>query len=646
MSDYTPQIIPEQVFTDLNDADIAFSTAVWGEEVRGGLSMVDQAVASALEAADEALANAIAEQVATVTDDLTNASANAAARAKTIGDILYANSIGAEHSNKIPVPLVRYSTGSEETFTKSTFPVNCFSYASASHWSDLPDGVGTGSVYYKKQQLTASGSVALITVCEVATGNEWFCIHNSSSGSTIGGWYQNAQLSETLHNITGSYSVDSPLDANTVSSNSIAFCSSSGASSQTITNMPWVGAGWLITYTSAKTDDGKYRFQIAFPFSPQNNKAKFRIRNNYSSQTESENWTQWFDFGGVTNNIDYNIVQNSYAVSASPSITQGNLYVLTSTGDTTDRTADIAAVLAENGSCVLGTGTFYVSNLSLSANQSLRGSGIGNTILRLSGTGEGYAVSMGTRSSISDMTIYGGASSISATNGGRNGIAWVGTYVSSEEQGTYPIRGQIENLHIYGFSGAGIICSNSSQKIYSGLNAVNVNIYLCWAGIYIPIYSEYHRFTNFEVDGCTYGVINNGGNNMFVNCGFNANGTGFFIDNSTGQSPNNSHGSAVGCTFNHSGSNEGTAVKLDGVTAGYVFSGCQFFYGELDIKNSVGINISSCNFGNSVPITIDGGGLVLFSNNIFRASPSVTKTNTPVVQSVGCYLRDGTSVTV
>ena len=62
-----------------------------------------------------------------------------------------------------------------------------------------------------------------------------------------------------------------------------------------------------------------------------------------------------------------------------------------------------------------------------------------------------------------------------------------------------------------------------------------------------------HMFTNIMASKCLYGCINNGGNNVFVNCGFNSNITGFLIDNSRGQSNNNSHGSAIGCTFNHSG---------------------------------------------------------------------------------------------
>ena len=39
---------------------------------------------------------------------------------------------------------------------------------------------------------------------------------------------------------------------------------------------------------------------------------------------------------------------------------------------------------------------------------------------------------------------------------------------------------------------------------------------------------------------------------MFVNCNFSENDMEFLMDNSQKQSKNETHGSAVGCTFNHS----------------------------------------------------------------------------------------------
>lgn len=83
------------------------------------------------------------------------------------------------------------------------------------------------------------------------------------------------------------------------------------------------------------------------------------------------------------------------------------------------------------------------------------------------------------------------------------------------------------------------------------MNVCNVHIQDCYAGINLPIRSEYHKFTNVSSVFCYYGCINNGGNNIFVNCSFSQNIIGFLINNENNQAWNNGHGSVIGCTFNH-----------------------------------------------------------------------------------------------
>lgn len=354
----------------------------------------------------------------------------------------------------------------------------------------------------------------------------------------------------------------------------------------------------------------------------------------------------------IVNNNDYSIIENSYSVACSPVINTGIPYVLQPTGDSTDRTADIAAILTANGICLLGAGTFYVKNLTMPANTVLRGCGTGCTILRLSNDNDAaYAVGLNDYCSISDLTVYGGGSldSVPATDGGKNGVTWQGTFISSSS-GTGKFRGQISNLHICGFSGSGLYCSNTGTRVTQCINAANLHIYNCWAGININKSSEYSRFSNINVTWCHYGCINNGGNNVFSACSFSGNSIGFYIDDSQGQSPNNSHGAAVGCMFNHSGNNDGIAIKVDGADHGFVFSACNIFYGEIDITNANGINITGCNFGNIAPanpiaINVDGGGTVLLSNNIFAAPPTVTKTNNAIVIFSACYNYTGAAIT-
>lgn len=442
------------------------------------------------------------------------------------------------------------------------------------------------------------------------------------------------------------------LSANNLKSNGVYFSSKTDDfPNGQITDLPFQPA-WLEVTRALGT--GNIVLQVAYPWSTHTG-----LRPQMRVCTANGEWRDWVDVGtGTNNSIINNLIQNTYNVTAAPTLTSGLPYVLQSTGDTTDRTADIVAVLSQYGSCYLGTGVFYVKNLTMPDNTSIIGSGIGlktvgsnvagGTTLRLidDDVNECYAVGVRTRCSISNLVINGGLSTNPETEGLRHGLSYQGTYISSENPGTYPMRGQISNLDVKGFSGSGIICSNTSGRSASGMNAVNINIYDCYNGIEIKNYSEYHKFTNCSIVGCVYGCINNGGNNMFVNCGFNSNTTGFVIDVSGNEAPNDAHGSAVGCTFNHSGNNSGTAIKLVGVTNGYVFDGCQVFYGKIDMKNSVGVQFSNCNIGRQVPIDIDGGGVILFNGNIFVSTPTVTKTNSPIIKTANCYAYDGSAITI
>lgn len=62
-----------------------------------------------------------------------------------------------------------------------------------------------------------------------------------------------------------------------------------------------------------------------------------------------------------------------------------DIYTLTASGDTTDRTAEIENALASHGSCVLGPGTFYTLGIKMPDGTMLSGCG-NKTKLRLADT--------------------------------------------------------------------------------------------------------------------------------------------------------------------------------------------------------------------------------------------------------------------
>lgn len=318
--------------------------------------------------------------------------------------------------------------------------------------------------------------------------------------------------------------------------------------------------------------------------------------------------------------------------------------VILPTGNTTDRKTEIEAALTNRGGVILAPGDYYVSGITMPDNTSIKGGGMGKTRLFYIAGNTGSCIKMGTQCNVSDLSIYGQNSDAYSEDANRNGLGWVGTYVSDSNPGTYPVQGMASNLYIEGFKGGGIYCTNTSMGSWSGLQAENVTVFKCWAGVYIKKYSEFSQFTNVRANNCTYGCINNGGNNMFVNCNFSKNTTALLMDDTNDQAPNNSHGSFVGCVFDHSGGNEGYAMILTGLDNGEMFTGCQIFYGKTQITGCIGIRFVGCNYGRKTDLQITNSYAVSYDSCQFRAA-----TDTPLTQSGNtglkfnnCLLYDGT----
>lgn len=315
-------------------------------------------------------------------------------------------------------------------------------------------------------------------------------------------------------------------------------------------------------------------------------------------------------------------------------ITGGQSAVLAPTGNSADRTADIRAKLTTYGKCELLAGDYYVSNLVMPEGTTIRGAGDKTRII-LSGTSDGYAVQMKSSCTVESVLIEGNTSGITLSSiiGGRHGILWDG---STE----IPKTGFVSNVFIHGFTGGGITCRETGYGTEKQIIAVNVKIENCNAGIYIPHWSEFNKFTNARVAYCFYGCVNNGGNNIFVNCDFSNSVVGFLMDNTDGQAINNSHGSCVGCTFNHMDSNTGTAIKIIDCDSGYMFTGCQIFFGKTEVTESDGVVFNACNYGfNNCNITVTGGGAVLFNACMMQDKAPITVTGNQNVHFVNCYNR-------
>lgn len=339
-----------------------------------------------------------------------------------------------------------------------------------------------------------------------------------------------------------------------------------------------------------------------------------------------------------SNKVPITRTVNSKPLSSNITITSEDIgLALESTNNTTDRTSEIVALLTNNKKCILGSGVFYTTGISMPDGSTLIGMGDA-TVLRKTGF-DSYVVKMNKDNTVSNLCIDGN-NTVASTIGTHHGILWSGNYSTSQDPTTQPQNGKLSDLTIKNCDGGGITCNDTGTKRFNNLIASNIAINNCNTGINIPFYSEYHRFTNVDAFECYYGCINNGGNNCFVNCDFSdSKSIGFVIDNSNGDKTNNSHGTCVGCSFNHIANNVGLALSLNGVTNGFTFGNCNIFRGSVEIIDSTGIAITDSLFGTSLTITITDSRAIVFSENTFQAAPTVTITRSPYTYFRNCLDR-------
>lgn len=349
----------------------------------------------------------------------------------------------------------------------------------------------------------------------------------------------------------------------------------------------------------------------------------------------TQSWSAWSEIsGGGGGQQIFNNYENTYNVTANPTIISDATQFLQSTGDNTDRTNDIITMLSTTGVCRLGKGVYYIHDLVMPDSSAIIGSGNGTHIIS---TGS-FGIKLGSYCCVKDLYISGSSTITPVeTVGSTHGILWEGT---ATQDNTAPAKSVVENVKIDNFHGGGIACVDTGGNVSNCLIVSDCFITNCDCGIYIPYFSEYNKFNNVVCRGCYTGCINNGGNNMFICCDFSSSKIGFVIDNSDEQAPNNSHGSCVGCIFNHIDGNTGYAIKITNTIHGFVFEGCQIFFGKTRLQSCSGVTFANCNYGaNNCDIEINGGATIIFANNLHQNAPVISISGNTNVHFSNCYVR-------
>lgn len=210
-------------------------------------------------------------------------------------------------------------------------------------------------------------------------------------------------------------------------------------------------------------------------------------------------------------------------------------------------------------------------------------------------------------------------------------------------------KGIVSGCFMANFTGGCITLVKTGYSSSGGLNISDCYLTDSYAGINIPLWSEFHRISNCSCTGNKYGVVNNGGNNEFTGCNFSSNTYGFVMDNSDSTRINDTHGGVSGCILQH---NTLRAIYANRVSNGFIFEGCNIDNGGAELDHVTRIIFDSCNFMDAFELVINGvyhseNGLILFSSSMFTntfTGDAVSIADNPYVRFNSCYKPNGSIV--
>ena len=433
--------------------------------------------------------------------------------------------------------------------------------------------------------------------------------------------------------------------------------------SQTYVNAPYYDAQGQSTGILMQSNlANSWKFQIWYSFTS---------ADTYKRIGKTGNWQAWAKINGgngtsvtyeVTQNINRDEITNTYNITTTPTITtDSNGWLQAVDTDTssetskTDMSGAILSMLTNTGYCHLAPGIYYVTGFDMPPGSTLEGCGK-NTIVRLlSSVNSGYTCRIGQNCTVKNICFSGGYNPPSdvttegASLGSRHGIYCVANADGEEASAPNTSTNLVEGCFFENYDGSAFYNHNTGYTNDSVVIMSDCRMIKCKVGINIDYFAEYAKYSNILIYNCNHACINNGGNNVFTSCTFHG-VVGFLIDNSDGTKTNNSHGSAIGCTFNHiNNMNQvaqhggGDAILVKGATSGYLFTNCQIWYGAVKIENSRGITVQSTLFGGGSPkITVSGDYPAFIQNSIFMDSPTLDCNSSTIFN--GCYTKTGVPV--
>jgi len=256
-----------------------------------------------------------------------------------------------------------------------------------------------------------------------------------------------------------------------------------------------------------------------------------------------------------------------------------------------------------------------------------------------------------TNVTISRMFIDGGASKVQPTgnvddildktnSGNRYGIWCEKTR-----------RVKITDVDVLGWDMCGLYCADNDSgggeygRFFHTIEVTRSSFYFNYYGLWFAQYGEYNQVECCNFGDNFIGVLNEGGNNMYVGnmfcnnyCGFALNGDGI---------TNESHGGCYSCTYNHNsitGLGGGVAIYMNKSTVGWNFTGQNIWYGAVTLKDCKGVIFNGNIWGNVQFTSTHSEGLKnqnMVTNTYFHTNPSAVLNGNDGSTFFGPYLPGG-----
>lgn len=207
--------------------------------------------------------------------------------------------------------------------------------------------------------------------------------------------------------------------------------------------------------------------------------------------------------------------------------------------------------------------------------------------------------------------------------GNDTGTSQVG--ISAEGNSTITLHrygNSVINCRFYDFGGSGLYGKNvmgaGSSSHRGGFYVTNSTFTSNRYGIHWDTQMEYNTVVNSTLTANTVGIyMGAAGNNSFSACNINDNTTGFQVVGGA----NDAHCVMDGSKLNHNT----TAININGVGFGYLFSDCMIYSNPITIVNSTRIKFLGCDIS-TTSITSTSNTQLQFTNNRFYQTPTFTVT--------------------